>query len=270
MIIAISNQKGGVAKTTTAVSLGAAIVQRGHEVLCVDLDPQANLTLALGVKPASLRRTVADVFMGNNTPISVSRETALPGLDLMPANQDLQLVEKFLHVRQNHANTLRDALAHAPSYEYVLLDCPPALGNITLNALTAADILLVPTQCEYFSAHGLGQIVETVRYVREHTNPRLTYRVLVTMFDRRNRVHHTLYAKISGGIKDIERTFDVCPHIRDWGVIRVRDPDQGGQMENHAYSAHRLGHAFAVANIARNDFDLVLTGGCIQPSRGIV
>lgn len=196
MIIAISNQKGGVAKTTTAVSLGAAIVQRGHEVLSVDLDPQANLTLALGVKPANLRRTVADVFMGNNTPISVSRETALPGLDLMPANQDLQLVEKFLHVRQNHANTLREALAHAPAYEYVLLDCPPALGNITLNALTAADMLLVPTQCEYFSAHGLGEIVETVRYVREHTNPHLTYRVLVTMFDRRNRVHHTLYAEI--------------------------------------------------------------------------
>ncbi len=196
MIIAISNQKGGVAKTTTTVSLGAAIVQRGHEALCVDLDPQANLTLSLGVKPSSLRRTVADIFMGNHTPISVSRETSLPGLDLMPANQDLQLVEKFLHVRQNHATTLRDALARAPAYEYVLLDCPPALGNITLNALTAADILLVPTQCEYFSAHGLGEIVETVRYVRAHTNPRLTYRVLVTLFDRRNRVHHTLYAQI--------------------------------------------------------------------------
>lgn len=196
MIIAISNQKGGVAKTTTTVSLGAAIVQRGHEVLCIDLDPQANLTLALGVKPISLRRTVADVFMGNNTPISVSRETALPGLDLMPANQDLQLVEKFLHVRQNHATTLREALTRTSSYEYILLDCPPALGNITLNALTAADVLLVPTQCEYFSAHGLGEIIETVRYVREHTNPRLTYRVLITMFDRRNRVHHTLYAQI--------------------------------------------------------------------------
>jgi chromosome partitioning protein len=196
MIIAISNQKGGVAKTTTAVSLGAAIVQRGHEVLCIDLDPQANLTLALGVKPASLRRTVADVFMGNHTPISISRETALPGLDLMPANQDLQLVEKFLHVRQNHAYTLREALTHTASYEYILLDCPPALGNITLNALTAADILLAPTQCEYFSAHGLGEIMETVRYVREHTNPRLNYRVLVTLFDRRNRVHHTLYAQL--------------------------------------------------------------------------
>src|SRR5262245_49674333 len=132
MIIAISNQKGGVAKTTTTVSLGAAIVQRGHEALCVDLDPQANLTLALGGKPASLRRMVADGFMGNYTAISVSRETALPGLDLMQANQDLQLVEKFLPVRQNHAHTLREALARLPSYEYVLLDCPPALGNITL------------------------------------------------------------------------------------------------------------------------------------------
>jgi chromosome partitioning protein len=196
MIIAISNQKGGVAKTTTCVSLGAAIVQRGHEVLSIDLDPQANLTLALGVRPNTLRRTVADVFLGNHTPVSVSRETSLPGLDLMPANQDVQLVEKFLHVRQNHAYTLRDALTTAAAYEYLLLDCPPALGNITLNALAAADLLLIPTQCEYFSAHGLNEILNTANYVREHFNPQLRCRILITLFDRRNRVHHTLYAQI--------------------------------------------------------------------------
>ena len=249
MIIAVSNQKGGVAKTTTTVSLGAAIVQRGHEALCVDLDPQANLTLALGVKPASLRRTIADVFMGNNTPISVSRETALPGLDLMPANQDLQLVEKFLHVRQNHANTLRDALARITSYEYVLLDCPPALGNITLNALTAADILVVPTQCEYFSAHGLSEIVETVRYVREHTNPRLTYRVLITLFDRRNRVHHTLYAQIKNafGAALCDSIIEIDTKLRESQVfgqpITVFAPKSRAALQYHALAEELMRYA---------------------------
>ena len=196
MIIAISNQKGGVGKTTTSVSLGAAIVQRGHEVLGVDLDPQANLTLALGVKPASLRRTVADVLMGTLSPVSASRETGLPGFDLLPANHDLQLVEQFLHTRANHATTLQHLLKQATAYEYIICDCPPALGHITLNALTAADVLLIPTQCEYYSAYALNEMLDTVRYVREHTNPRLSYRILITLFDRRNRVHHTVYEQI--------------------------------------------------------------------------
>ena len=201
IVIAVSNQKGGVAKTTTCVSLGAAIVERGHEVLAIDLDPQANLSLALGVNTANLRRTVADVFLGNHTPVSVSRETVLPGLDLMPANQDLQLVEKFLHTVMGQAAggpayTLRQALARVAVYDFVLCDCPPALGNITLNALTAADLLLIPTQCEYFSAHGLNDVLELAQHVRERTNPRLNYRILITMFDRRNRVHHTIREQI--------------------------------------------------------------------------
>ncbi|MGH2520915.1 MAG: ParA family protein, partial [Anaerolineales bacterium] len=95
-----------------------------------------------------------------------------------------------------HAHTLRRALARTSAYDFVLCDCPPALGNITLNALTAADLLLIPTQCEYFSAHGLNEVIETVRFVRERTNPRLSYRILITMFDRRNRVHHTLHERI--------------------------------------------------------------------------
>src|SRR5215470_12684664 len=112
-VIAVSNQKGGVAKTTTTVSLGAAIVERGLEVLAVDLDPQANLSLALGVRTQVLRRGVADVLLGNLSAISVSRETALPGLDVLPANSDMHLVEKFLTVRQNYEYALRTALVDA-------------------------------------------------------------------------------------------------------------------------------------------------------------
>jgi chromosome partitioning protein len=192
LVIAVSNQKGGVAKTTTCVSLGAALVERGHEVLAVDLDPQANLTLALGVAPASLRRTVVDVLLGNHSPVSVSRETDLPGLDLLPSNQGMQLAEKFLHVRENYEHLLQRALDGTRHYDVVLCDCPPALGSITLNALSAADLLIIPTQCEYLSAYGLNEMLELVRNLRERANPRLSYRILITLFDRRNRIHNTI------------------------------------------------------------------------------
>lgn len=202
LTIAISNQKGGVAKTTTCVSLGAALVERGQEVMVVDLDPQANLSLALGTNPSGRHRTVADVLLGNHSAVSVSRETSLPGLDLMPANEDLRLVEKFLHVRESYEYTLRRAIHQTSLYEVILCDCPPALGSITINALTAADLLLIPTQCEYFSAHGLNKILELVDQVRERTNPQLSYRILVTMFDRRNRVHHTILSQIQEAFGD--------------------------------------------------------------------
>ena len=194
--IAISNQKGGVAKTTSCASLGAALVERDREVLAVDLDPQANLTLALGARPADMRRTVTDVLLGNYSPVSVSRETALPGLDLMPANQGLQLVEKFLHVRENYEHILRRALSALMAYDLVLCDCPPALGAVTLNALVAADLLIIPTQCEVFSAHALNEMIERVRQLRQRLNPRLDYRLLITMLDRRNRIHRSIHDQI--------------------------------------------------------------------------
>jgi len=220
-VIAVSNQKGGVAKTTTCVSLGAALVERGYDVLAMDLDPQANLSLSLGLKAAHLRRGVADVLLGNLSPVSVSRETLIPGLDILPANPEMHLVEKFLTVRQDYEYTLRKALNGAHPYEVVLMDCPPSLSAIPYTAFTAADMLLIPTQCEYFSTHGLGEVLDLVSRVRARTNPHLSYRIMVTMFDRRNRVHRSILEQMRSafGSALLETTIEVDTKLRESQVF---------------------------------------------------
>jgi chromosome partitioning protein len=196
LVIAIANEKGGVAKTTTTLSLGAVLVEGRQEVLAVDLDPQANLTLSLGIRPGDLKRSVADVLLGNNTVAETSRETSLPGLDLLPANHGLNLAEQFLGIRERYEHLLADALRESSGYDAILLDCPPSLGPLTRSALTAAELLVIPTQCEYFSACALRQMLALVRGVRQTSNPRLRYRVLLTMLDRRNRIHRSLEQQI--------------------------------------------------------------------------
>jgi chromosome partitioning protein len=194
-IIAIANEKGGVAKTTTVISLGGALVQAGHSVLLMDLDTQANLSLGLGVTPAKVRRSVADVLMNSASLLSVSRETSIEGLDLIPSNPDMGLAERFLPVRQNYEQVLKNAIQTSPgvsAYQYLIIDCPPSLGAVTMNALSAADFVIAPTQPEYFSAYGLRSLMTAIRRVRGQTNPDLAYYILITMMDRRNRIHRTL------------------------------------------------------------------------------
>lgn len=198
-IIAVANQKGGVAKTTSVVSLAGALAKRELEILVVDLDAQANLSLALGTDPSKLRGSIADVLLNSATLQSVSRGTSIPGLDLVPSNYEMELAERFLPLRQNHECILREALngRFTPSaYDYILLDCPPSIGVVTLNALNAAHFLLIPTQAEYFSAHGLRAMMAAIRRVRSQNNPGLIYRILITMHDRRNRIHRNLSEQI--------------------------------------------------------------------------
>lgn len=191
-IIAVANEKGGVAKTTTVLSLGGALVEAGKEVLLVDLDSQANLSLGLGLSPANIRHSIADVMLNSQTLMSVSRETSIPGLDVIPSNTDMGLAERFLPVRRNYEYILKNSFNQLNHYDFVLLDCPPSLGAVTWNALTAAQLVISPTQPEYFSAHGLRSIMAVIRQVRKQTNPELIYFVLITMMDRRNRIHRTL------------------------------------------------------------------------------
>jgi chromosome partitioning protein len=195
-IITIANEKGGVAKTTTALCLGASLVEDGQRILLVDLDPQANLTIAMGIKPASLERSMADTLLGNHSILSLLQPSSLPGLDLAPANQELLMAEHFLTIRENYEHLLRKKLAEASEYDFILLDCPPTLGPLTKNALTAADILIIPTQCEYFSAYSLRSMLPMIHSIRQRTNPNLRYRLLLTMMDKRNRIHRSLQDQI--------------------------------------------------------------------------
>jgi len=197
-IIAVSNEKGGVAKTTTTISLGGALVDLGHRVLLIDLDAQANLTLALGLEPGESEITSSNIMLDNASLLSARRKTDIKNLDLIPSNSRIETSEQFLPVRTNYATILRRAITNAAdlSYDYIIFDCPPALGAITQNALTAADLLLIPTQAEYFSAYALRNMMTLVRRIREEDNPNLAYRVLVTMLDNRNRTHRNIHDQL--------------------------------------------------------------------------
>lgn len=192
--IAISNEKGGVAKTTTTLSLGAALAELGQRVLLIDLDPQANLSLALGIEVGESDVTSANVLI-EAAPLSAAiRATETPNLDLVPCSSRIENAEHFLPVRTGFMSTLRRAIqsANPLKYEYLLMDCPPALGAITMNALSAANLLVIPTQAEYFSAYALRNMMNLIRRIRVESNPELAYRILVTMYDRRNRTHRNI------------------------------------------------------------------------------
>lgn len=197
-VIALWHQKGGVAKTTTALSLGASLAERGQATLLIDLDPQGNLTSGVGVDPAQVRGSAADVLLGNETLTAVSRETAWPGLDLVPSNPDMVTLPRWLHLREKYEPLLRAGLAwpEVARYRFVVLDCPPLVGPLTITALTATDLALLPTQCEYFSVQALHNSLELIRLVRGRTNPGLAYRILVTMFDGRGHLHARVLAQL--------------------------------------------------------------------------
>jgi chromosome partitioning protein len=220
-IISVANEKGGVAKTTTVVSLAGALIESQHDVLVIDLDPQANLTLALGVDPAKVRRSIANVLLDSASLLSTSRETSLPGLDLVPSNAEMSSAERFLPVRQNYHSLLRSSLENLLSYSFVLIDCPPSLGAVTWNALTAANLLIIPTQPEYFSAHALRSTLVTAKRICAQTNPGLIYRLLITMLDQRNRIHRTLRDQLKCAFGDtlFNTSIDTDTKLRESPVV---------------------------------------------------
>jgi len=197
-VIAIANQKGGVGKTTTAVNHGASLAEKGHRVLVIDVDPQGHASTGLGIDVARRSRSTYQVLAAQVPLAEAMLETEIPGLWVVPSTIDLagaeiELVSQF--ARENRLARALEAVRGA--FDFILLDCPPSLGLLTVNAMTAADELLVPIQCEYYALEGLGQLLENIRLVQQSVNPRLALTgIVLTMFDSRTRLADQVVAEV--------------------------------------------------------------------------
>ena len=203
-VLALANQKGGVGKTTTAINLGTALAAIGEQVLIIDLDPQGNASTGLGIDRKSRRFSTYDVLIGQAGLREAIHETAVPRLHIVPSTMDLSGFElEFAHER-DRAHRLRNAVASLDSapasgamYSYVLVDCPPSLNLVTVNAMAAANAILVPLQCEFFALEGLSQLLKTVEQVKATLNPGLTiHGVVLTMYDARNNLAGQVVADV--------------------------------------------------------------------------
>jgi chromosome partitioning protein len=192
-IVALANQKGGVGKTTTTISLGAALAERGHRVLLVDFDPQGGCALGLGIEPGSLDLSVYNALLDRSCDVDeVIQKTSVPNLDLLPSNIDLAAAELMLVQEVAREQTLLRVLTPLRvKYNFILIDCPPSLGLLTINGLTAADSVLVPLECEYYALRGMALLMQSIERIKERLNPRLEILgIVATMLDAR-----TLHSK---------------------------------------------------------------------------
>lgn len=204
LIVAIANQKGGVGKTTTAVNLAASLAVAEKKTLLVDVDPQGNSTTGLGVERGSIRQSLYHVLIGEATLGEILIGHELPHLSIAPSTRDLTGAEIELVTADRRERRLKEALlSMAGEFDYMLLDCPPSLGLLTLNAFTAAESVLVPLQCEYYALEGLTSLLETIKLVQQGLNPSLHLQgILLTMFDSRNRLSHQVAEDIRSHFPD--------------------------------------------------------------------
>lgn len=189
-IIAIANQKGGVGKTTTAINLSACLAEKGQKVLAIDMDPQGNMTSGLGLDKDSIEKNIYDLMIGESDVKEVLQKDALDNLDVIPTSIDLSAAEIELIGVEDKEYIIKNAIEKIKdNYDYVIIDCPPSLNMLTINAMTTADSVLVPIQCEYYALEGLSQLIHTINLVQNRLNPNLSIEgVVFTMYDARTNL----------------------------------------------------------------------------------
>jgi chromosome partitioning protein len=202
-IISVCHQKGGVGKTTTVSSLGASLAELNYQVLLVDLDPSANLTTGLGLSQNNNANSAADILIGNESLQNISQKTSLTGLNLIPSNSDMITAARFLYIRKNYEYILKDLFKReGHPFDIILIDCPPMIGSLTVCALTAAHLAIIPLQCEYYPLQALYYVIKTIKTIRERSNPLLIYQLLITMYDKRGKFHARLLEQIKEHFSD--------------------------------------------------------------------
>ncbi|MDR1192947.1 MAG: AAA family ATPase [Peptococcaceae bacterium] len=215
-VLAVANQKGGVAKTTSTINIAAALAEEGRQVLLVDMDPQGNATSGLGIDKEAGMRCVYDCLINEYPLAKVCKATPVEGLRLIPATIQLAGAEVEMVGMVERENLLKNILTtYVKDYDYVMIDCPPSLGLLTLNALTAADGILIPVQCEYYALEGLGQLLNTIDLVKKHLNPKLeVFGTLLTMQDHRTNLSSQVADEVRRYFKEKTFTQGISRNVR--------------------------------------------------------